>query len=169
MKNSLFAVLAALSVFCLAFELIGEMPQEVTKNGLKVGWKHEGENIHFSMSAPTDGWIAIGFNTGTGMTGAYLLMGRVVNGKAEVVEHYTSSPGEYKSIIDLGEKAQVTEVSGKENGRSTQISFSLPAKAVNNYQRDLLPNSNYTLIMAYSLEDDFQHHSTMRTSTSVTL
>lgn len=141
----------------------------VSKNGLTVTWKYVEDRIYFDMQAPTDGWVAIGFNTGSGMTGAYLLMGRVTKGKAEVVEHYTTSPGNYKPITVHGAEAQVADVSGIEKGKNSQLSFSLPVNAMSKYQRDLSPGSNYTCILAFSRDDDFQHHSMMRTSAEVEL
>ena len=65
---------------------------------MTVTWNYQDQRIHFEMSAPTKGWLTIGFNTSTSMTGAYLLMGRYVDDKAELVEHYTISSGNYKPI-----------------------------------------------------------------------
>ena len=54
------------------------------------------------MKAPTDGWIAVGFNTHSGIKGAYLLMGNIINKKVNLIEHYTISPGKYSAISKLG-------------------------------------------------------------------
>jgi len=141
----------------------------VSKNGMEVSWEFDGDLVSFEMAAPTQGWVTIGFNTTEGMTGCYLLMGRVFKGKAEVVEHFTQSPGNYAPITKYDVKSQVKQQSGAENEKLTVIQFSIPQKAISKYQKDLFPNSEYVMVMAYSQEDDFQHHSTMRTSVKVKL
>ncbi len=143
--------------------------KEVLKSGMTVRWHYKNDRVFFVMEAPTSGWVAIAFNSGPDMTGAYLLMGRVVDGKAELVEHYTSAPGNYNPITLLGADAQVANVDGSEKGEYTKVSFSLPVKALSKYQRDLKEGLAYTMTLAYSREDDFQHHSMMRTWVKVVL
>jgi hypothetical protein len=146
-----------------------ENMKTIDKNGMKVSWYFQNEQIYFEISAPTDGWITVGFNQNSGIQGAYLLMGNVINGKANLVEHYTISTGNYKPITELGEISQVKNIEGEEKNNFTQMKFSLPVKTLNKYQKDLKPDMNYFMILAYSREDDFQHHSMMRTHIKVTL
>lgn len=141
----------------------------IEKNGMTVSWQFQNDRIYFTMTAPTTGWITIGFNASTNITGAYLIMGNVIKGKANVVEHYVHSPGNYKSLLELGVEPQIINVSGNQNNNETSISFSLPIKAANKYQKPLAEGYSYTLILAFSMEDDFQHHSVMRTSMNITL
>jgi len=141
----------------------------ISKNKMKVSWQYKNGRIYFEMSAPTDGWITIGFNSTSGIEGAYLLMGNVEKGKPNVVEHYTINPGNYKTISSLGETPQVKDVSGDEKPNRTVLKFSLPIKVENQYQKDLSEGRAYTMIIAYSHEDDFQHHSIMRTSVNIKL
>ena len=164
--------------FILAFLLMGycfhanaqnTYPKTVSKNNIKISWHFEKDRIYFEMSAPTDGWVTIGFNTTAGTKGAYLLMGNIVDSKASVVEHYTLSPGNYKTIESLGEVPQVSDVSGSEISSYTRLKFSLPLKSTSDYQKDLMVGTEYTMIIAYSREDDFQHHSTMRTAIDISL
>lgn len=143
--------------------------KEITKNEMTVSWKYVDERIHFEMMAPTTGWVTIGFNATTGMSKAYLLMGRVVEGKAEVVEHYTISPGNYKPITALGAQSVVKNVKGIEKDKRTTLQFSIPIEAENKYARHLIKGSEYLMTLAFSREDDFMHHSMMRTSINVKL
>ncbi|MGL4598653.1 MAG: DOMON domain-containing protein [Bacteroidia bacterium] len=166
LKMSFFCLAITLTVSCKAHPA-GE--KEVVKSGMRVRWHYKNERVFFEMSGPSSGWVAIAFNTGPDMTGAYLLMGRVVDGKAELVEHYTSAPGNYGPITMLGAEAQVADVDGSEKGEYTAVSFSLPVKALSKYQRDLNEGLSYTMTLAYSREDDFQHHSMMRTWVAVVL
>ena len=141
----------------------------IEKNGMKITWTYEGERIHFTISAPTQGWVTIGFNQSTHIKGAYLLMGRVVDNVAEVVEHYTLQPGKYVPIETLGAMPSVDHAKGNQTGKRTEISFSLPIIPGSQYQKSLKAGNEYIMIMAYSQEDDFQHHSIMRTSVEIEL
>ncbi len=142
---------------------------KVVKNEMHVEWEYTNKEIEFTMAAPTSGWVTIGFNSKQGMAGCYLLMGRVVNGKVEVVEHYTQSPGKYAPISTYDVRPQVKVISGIEEDGETTIQFKLPQKAISKYQKDLTKNSEYYMVLAYSNHDDFQHHSAMRTSVKIKL
>lgn len=136
---------------------------------MTVSWSYHQDYIQIEMIAPTDGWVGIGFNTQSEITGTYLILGKMVQGKAEIVEHYTLSPGDYKSLTQLGVAAAVSDAEGSEVGQTTMLKFSLPLTPASKYQKELQSGSHYYLTMAYSREDDFQHHSIMRTTTIVDL
>lgn len=167
MKKYILITLAlSLNIACFAQKYSST---SVTKNNMKVSWYFHNNRIFFEMNAPTDGWLTIGFNDTTGTKGAYLLMGRVKQGVPNITEHFTINPGNYKTIESLGKTVQVKDVSGIENSNYTSIKFSLPQKAASKYQRDLFKGNEYVLIIAFSREDDYQHHSIMRTSVRVKL
>jgi hypothetical protein len=96
-------------------------------------------------------------------------MGNIINGKVNLEEHYTKSPGNYSPISRLGVDPQVENVDGVQQSRKTTIRFSLPTTPLSKYQKALSKGKEYYMIMAYSQEDDFQHHSMMRTSVNVKL
>ncbi len=141
----------------------------IKKNGMEVTWAIKEDKITFTMNAPTDGWIAIGFNDSENMTGAYLLMGNVINNQPHLVEHYTKSPGNYSPLTNYGVMSRVVDLSGSETVNSTTLEFSLPIHSSDSYSRDLTKGKSYTMTMAFSREDDFQHHSMMRTSVQIKL
>jgi len=143
--------------------------QVITKNGMTVKWEFKADRIHFEISAPTAGWVTIGFNTHSGTKGAYLLMGHIVNDIPSVVEHYTLNPGNYKSLEALGKSSNISDVSGKESDSTTRLTFSLPINKNSQYRKTLKKDLSYYMIMAFSQDDDFQHHSIMRTSIQVKL
>jgi hypothetical protein len=163
--------------FILAFILIVSFSQyhsqtkmkTITKNGMSISWEFKADRVYFEMVAPTDGWMAIGFNNSESTTGNYLIMGKVENGKVTVEEHYTSSPGNYQVFAKLNTKSSVENVEGSEMAKNTTIKFSLPIISNNKYAKDLNEKNEYILLIAYSREDDFQHHSIMRTSSKINL
>lgn len=163
-----------LVIICMAILAITQIqPQdsmkEVRKNNMRVSWKLEKEHIQIEIEAPTNGWVAIGFNETSSLAGTYLLMGRIQNGKAEVVEHFTEKPGSYKPITKYGIPNQVSSTSGDEKGNLTKLKFSIPISKSSKYHKQLSSGTKWNLLMAYSVDDDFQHHSIMRTSIEITL
>lgn len=162
----MYAVLLLWSATCLGQDA---SVQSVSRNKMNVSWHYKSGRIYFTMQAPTTGWVTIGFNTYDGTKGAYLLMGRLVNGKAEVLEHYTLAPGNYQTVQSLGGVSQVSHASGSESSGTSTITFSLPTKAAGKYQKSLKNGMEYWMILAYSQVDDFTHHSVMRTSVKIEL
>lgn len=161
-------------IICMAMLSVCQFHQkpnmkEISKNNMTVKWEIEQGLIYFEMEATTEGWVAVGFSECSSLTGTYLLMGRVKDGKPEVVEHHTSKPGSYKPIVQYGIASQITNISGTETGNFTRLKFSIPIKATSKYHKELLTGSKWTLLMAYSLDDEFQHHSIMRTSVDIKL
>ena len=147
----------------------GQENKSITVEGMTVSWHHEHDRIHFTMEAPTTGWLAIGFNTSQNLSDTYLIMGRVQHNKTEVVEHYVIKPGVYQPIIELEGKPQVRDIKGSESNEISVISFSLPHDPACSFQKALNKNTPYHLLVAFSREDDFTHHSMMRTTTQIIL
>jgi DOMON domain len=159
----------AISMLNCSYANVPKIMKSITKNGMKVSWEYKNQRIYFEMTAPTNGWVAIGFNNSDNTAGNYLLMGNVVGSQSSVMEHYTISAGNYKSFTDLKVNISVFDVVGIETQQVTKIRFSLPTAPSNKYTKDLEQGQEYTLLMAYSQQDDFQHHSIMRTSVKIIL
>ncbi len=141
----------------------------IVKNGMEVVWYHGEGRIFFEMRAPTTGWVAIGFNTSTHITGTYLIMGHMADDRPRIVEHYTIAPGNYRPIAVLGDQPQLDHTRGLEKEGRTELGFSLPSKNLGKYARNLAEGERYTMLLAFGREDDFQHHSVMRTAIDVKL
>jgi hypothetical protein len=156
--------------------------KSISSGGMTVQWRVEGAMLHCQMSAPTQGWLAIGFNTRDQLMNTNLIMGCVQRGAQQskgqdvvrVSDRFIVAPGLHKSISELNGTEEISNVHGMESlvdGRTqTTISFSMPLHAHDTKHHQILAEGQqYTLLMAYSMEDDFQHHSTMRTSVPITL
>jgi DOMON domain len=155
---------------CLSGLFLSDRSQHsIEVNGMKVHWSTVGRDIAFELSAPTTGWIAIGFNETESLAGTYLVMARVRAGVAAVVEYKTLAPGDYRPITALGGRASVVVIGGAEQGNSTSVRFRIPQLVTDGFHKQLLPSSKWRLLVAYSREDDFQHHSMMRTNVEINL
>jgi len=142
----------------------------ITEQGMTVSWQFSDDCIHFTLEAPTLGWVAIGFNESPDLSDTYLIMGRVNDQAVSVWEHYVYRPGDYTPFSVIGEDTQIFEANGEEKNGKTRIRFKLPlSSSSSRYRKPIAPGSQYHLLMAYSREDDFQHHSMMRTTVHITL
>lgn len=161
-------LLLCLTPLLFAFGSAGEW-KSLSKNKMTVRWKFDGDRVHFEVSAPRQGWVAIGFNPKSGLTGTHLIMGAVHDGQTTVSDRYVRKPGDYPAIADIGGQPQVADVRGSENAKGTTVCFSLPVGFESGHHYALRPGKRYHLLLAYSMADEFDHHSIMRTETNITL
>ena len=142
---------------------------EISKNGMTVSWKIEGDVLQLSMKAPTDGWVAIGLNSVDELAGTNLIMGCVKDGNTSLSDRYILAPGKHQSIQDLGGTSAVKLISGQELASETSLEFTLPLHAPDQWHHELKPGKKYHLLLAFSRADDFEHHSMMRTAVEISL
>lgn len=160
----LFALINCLFTCAMLFA-----QQRVERNGMTVQWQYRDGRVHFEVTAPTHGWVAIGFSKTESIEGTYLLMGRVVGDRAEVVQHFTVRAGNYPPFSELGIWSTIAHISGEEKDGQTLVRFSLPVQAQSGYERNLGTGSIHYLHYAYSTSDDFNHHSRMRNQLNIKL
>jgi hypothetical protein len=140
----------------------------VSAAGVQFSWTVQGESLHGCMSAATSGWVAVGFNTRTGLQGARLVMGHVVAGRAHAEVHIAQPPRHlHRQTADGHER--VSNVSGRQAGGRTHVCFSMPLKPTDTEDVALLRGAPVHLILAWSHEADFDHHSAQRDSVEMML
>jgi DOMON domain len=138
-------------------------------NGMTFQWRFDKDHLQCKTTAPTDGWVAIGFNTKDELTGTNLIMGAVEQDYLTIDDRFIVKPGDHKSIIDLGGSEALLHRSGKEENGKTTIFFSIPLSVNDKFHHNLYEGREYYVLMAFSQEDDFQHHSMMRTTIKLKL
>jgi DOMON domain len=143
--------------------------KKATVNGMTFHWRFDKDHLQCQASAPNKGWVAIGFNTKDELSGTNLIMGAVEQDFVTIDDRFIVKPGEHKSIIDLGGSEAVVHRSGTEENGVTTISFSIPLSVNDKFHHNLLEGKEYYVLMAFSQEDDFQHHSIMRTTIKLKL
>lgn len=152
---------------CTAFA--NDEIKEKIVNRMAVRWEVVNDKVHFELSTPEHGWVAIGFNDKNKLPGTHLVMACVKEGKVIGRDYYIHSPGIYKPITELGGKGIVYDVEGDEGFSGTMIRFTLPLDHAGKYYIPLTEGREYNLLVAYSREDDFNHHSMMRDSLKIKL
>ena len=140
----------------------------ITKNNMTVKWQVRDQHLYIKALAPTKGWVAVGLNKTTGLTGTNLIMGCVRNDKLTIDDRFIIGPGNHQSIKSLGGHYSLRHIEGSEHTH-TKISFELPLDSPDKFHQDLITGQPYYLLMAYSMEDGFDHHSIMRTGVKIIL
>ncbi len=143
--------------------------RSISINGMAFQWKVEGDMLHCKAIAPCKGWIAVGFHTKDQLAGTHLIMGAAEEGFYKMDDRYIVRPGLHKNMLELGVQEALYNKSVTESDNQTTMQFSVPLITTDAYHQDLIPGKTYYVLLAYSLEDDFQHHSIMRTSVSINL
>jgi hypothetical protein len=135
---------------------------EVADAGVRFRWALQGnDRLYGCMEAKTLGWVTVGFNPRGELDGARLVMGRVVNGKAHAEVHIAKPPQHvHRPAKNGGER--VADVSGSQVDGVTRVCFSMPLAAADAEDVSLVAGKSVHLVLAWSHEPDFQHHSAQR-------
>ena len=167
MLNFIFPFLLCVSFLTGAAQT--DNMKTVTKNGMSVSWRLSGDKLIVRMSAPTAGWVAVGLNTTAGLSATNLIMGSVADGAPSLSDRYIVKPGEHRGMAALGGRPAALLIAAAEDASGTVIEFSLPVHPQDAFHHRLLAGEPYHLLLAYSRDDDFAHHSMMRTSVTISL
>lgn len=162
------AILSTLLILLIASSADPEWIS-LERNGMVVKYRFVDDAFELEMHSPRQGWVAVGFNPRPGLTDTHLVMGCVKAGQVQLSERHVVRPGQYPDISSLGGAKAVELYWGSEDVKGTTIGFRLPADFSDRYRHSLSKGKSLHLTLAYSMEDDFLHHSTMRTSIQITL
>lgn len=131
-------------------------------------WRHQGDRLYGDLSAPAEGWLAVGFNDEPTLKGTRFVIG-AVDANAVRAELHIADPPHHQPIEALGGLSDIRNLQGRrENGRSL-LAFSLPHRSTDRFAVDLMPGRSIHLMLAWSNEPDFAHHSAWRRHVDVIL
>lgn len=148
------SVYSLLSIVFLSFLLSGDLQAAIYQHSLKIDkmtfdWSVEGENLTIKISAPTTGWVGIGFNATDQMKNANIILGLVKDGKVEISNEYGNQPTMHTANTKRGGKDNVTVIGGNETGNTTSLEFSIPLKGGNPDESVIDPKADTAVILAY--------------------
>ena len=161
--NTLLILLGILIVPCLYPQ------QQTTVGGMSLTHRLVDDRVEFILTAPTTGWLGIGFNDRNNIVGSDLYLLHVVNGKATGQDMYVKAAGDPRLDQTLGGTDDLKIISGQEENNETTIVFSLPLASADQNDFQLEAGKDMWLILAYSAHDEFDHHSRMRKHIRFTL
>lgn len=134
---------------------LGDYSHGIAVDEMLFLWSLREDSLDIKLVAPTKGWVAVGFNPETGetMKGANLLIGLVRAGKAEVADHYGTMKDKHKDDDRIGGKTNVSNVSGSEEGRKTEVSFTIPVDSGDAKDTPLNLEGENVVLLAYGKSD----------------
>ncbi len=155
------SMLAALSLISFS--------SSITVRDMEIRWTEGEAYWSFELSAPTTGWVALGFNQKNDIVQTNLIMGAVKGEQVKTEDFYVVGFANPQPVSKLGGKIAVSDVEGEEKNGRTTLCFSIPKKAIDQYHYDLKAGDEIWFICAYSRADEFDHHSMMRQHVKVKL
>ncbi len=162
--------------FTLAIPIIAEEGKdisdgfkEVEVKGIIFQWKINEENIDIVLSAPTEGWIAVGFGPSKMMKDADFLIGYIKNNEVIMRDDFGSGNTKHKADTSLGGTDNITIKGGSETDGTTTLKFSIPLNSGDPMDKKLIQGSEYKLIFAYGRDDSFISYHKVRGGLLVTL
>jgi hypothetical protein len=143
-------------------------------NGIQIedfhfDYRQKGNRIVFVVEAPTKGWVLIGFNQKSDIVGSYLVFGTVKDKASIYLDKYVRGFADPVSVSGLGEESDLQMLRLQESEGSTYFTFSLPIKSQCAHCPSFPVGSRQYIWLAYSVSDDFDHHSRKRIGRWITL
>ncbi len=119
-----------------------------------VNYEFKGSEIEFTLTAPTTGWVGIGFNPSSRMKDADFVVGYVKDGTLFVQDSYGVKSTSIDSDTSIGGTDNVRGISGTENNGITTIVFALPLDSNDIYDKTFVQGDSYKVLLAYGKDSD---------------
>lgn len=152
-----------LILFVSLYPFLGLNAQKrMEASGILFQYEVKNDSIHAALTAPTKGWVGVGFNTKNSIVGSDLLLFNVRGGQVNGTDLFVKSAGNPFKDSDLGGENTIAIHSGIEQKGYTKIAFSIPLDSGDPNDFVHVLGKKSWLILAYSVSDDFEHHSRVR-------
>ncbi len=111
--------------------------------------------IRVKITAPTTGWVAVGFDPTLVMNEANLIIGYVSGGSVNIRDDFGTGQFSHDADTNLGGTDDVETISGSESGTNleTTLEFRIPLDTGDQYDKTLVDGNTYTFIFAYGNND----------------
>lgn len=136
---------------------------EVDAIGMTARWQVVDDHLEVHLQSPGPGWVAVGLHAKPTLAGARLVMASVTESGLRVEEHVARPPAHPART----EGARATGVSG--TGPPTQVVVRIPLDPKVPDLVVLAPGQRVWMVLAWSQDVDFGHHSARRTGLWVEL
>lgn len=141
----------------------------IVLDGITTKWTPIDNYLEFEVTAPTSGWVSIGFNDRDASVFSNVIIGGVGDGKPKVEEHYMVRSALDKTIENAGGKKIISDATVTEETGTTTLRFRIPKVADDIFHYDLIPGQKIWMTCAYSENDDFGFMTKVERRIEVTL
>lgn len=143
--------------------------KQVERDGVVFQWRISGENLDFILSAPTDGWVAVGFDPTNKMKDANMIIGYVARKGATVEDHFGVGAIRHAPDRRAGGQNDIIEYDGSEDSDGTTLRVTIPLDSGDSADRALTAGRTYTVLLAYGRRDNTSSIHKWRDSLDLTL
>lgn len=117
--------------------------------GMTFQWRTDQDSLYVKLSAPTTGWVAVGFDPTSAMRDANFIIGYVQGNDVFISDSYGDGNYSHEPDSEGGGNDNVADKKGSESATSTQISFTIPLDSGDPRDRPLVAGQTYTILLAY--------------------
>ena len=126
---------------------------EITVDDVFLSWVLSDSDIEITVSAPTTGWVAVGFEPTAAMKDADIIIGFVSADGVFIRDDWGDGFTSHRADTELGGADNVTLISGNEEDGATRLIFSIPLSSGDQYDKHLETGTTYKVLLAYGQED----------------
>lgn len=152
----LFAVLTAVFILLAGCGSDAAGPSEengwktYTTDGFTIQWRVEQENtLRLRLSAPTTGWVAVGFDPTLMMMDANFIIGYVQDGTGFLRDDFGTGVTTHQADTTLGGTHDATLIQASESGGRTELEFTIPMDSGDIYDTVLTRGATHVILLAY--------------------
>ncbi len=143
-------------------------PGHISAGAVTFDWFHRDGRLFGTLTAPMPGWLAVGFNADQQLAGTRFVIAALIESRLRAEEHVALVP-DHPEIGTLGGTSGLADLSARQQDGRTRLAFSLPHVGTGLHAMDLSPGTRSHLMLAWSHDPDFDHHSAWRRHYDVTL
>ena len=127
----------------------GDGFKRVEMEGVTVDWRIEEAAVRVRLSAPTTGWVSIGFDPASVMKDANMILAYVDDDGVQAEDHFGTGRIRHAPDSDLGGTSDISDLTGSERDGRTEVAFTIPLDSGDPYDRILREGTTHTIIVAY--------------------
>ncbi len=143
--------------------------KEVEDSEIRFQWTVEGANLHIILSAPTEGWVAVGFNPSKVMKDADFKLAYVQGSTTVIEDHFGTGLFGHKIDSSIGGSSDFELINGTESSGVTTVEFTMPLNSGDDFDSPLQEGDEVKILLAYGTRDDLSRKHKKRTSIIIEL
>jgi hypothetical protein len=131
---------------------------ELSVDDVSLSLETDGTDLTIGITAPTTGWVAVGFDPSAAMKDANIIIGYVEGGEVFIRDDWGSGHTTHEPDTEMGGTDDVTVVSGSESDGVTSLTFTIPLDSGTPGDKAVAPGNTYDILLAYGPDgaDDFE-------------